>query len=407
MKNRLLRIARQQKGWSQQQLADFAELSPSTVERAERGEPIRVDSIHRLCSCLQRTPEQLGLIEASREVGKEPDTVPASQTSDAVGNALINSLISQIDLQNIEKLFTRKLARLLNWVIEELEDGTRLRWQLYYNSKNSLTEDGLLEQIIKLEQLANDGGQDHTKICQILVQNYQLAGSLARDNFRYKEAAKYFRKAYYIANEIDQPDLKATAIARQGLSFLRQNHFEKALELYQDAVNIATSAKPQTKAYIIAGLAEALARNGHSKECYEMLDEAEKLLSQTHQLSLEEDFAYVQLTMQSLQDSRGECFVLLGEPLKGLNYLISAGLHNNEQMNRNHCRLLMQQAEAFLAANQPDQCVQHTLKGLSIARQIESISNVHWSQEIYTKLLESKWVNEPAVRDLLEAIRTL
>lgn len=39
MKNMLLRAARQQRGWSQQQLADFAELSPSTIERAERGEP--------------------------------------------------------------------------------------------------------------------------------------------------------------------------------------------------------------------------------------------------------------------------------------------------------------------------------------------------------------------------------
>lgn len=406
MKNMLLRAARQEKGWSQQQLADFAELSASTIERAERGEPIRVDSIHRLCNCLQRTPEQLGLVKTLCEANKHLDSGQVLQTIDISGNAN-KSISSQIDLQSIEKLFTRELARLFNWVIEELEDGTRLRWQLYYNSKNSLTEDGLLEQIIKLEQLAHYGGQDHTRICQILVQNYQLAGSLSRDNFRYNEAAKHFRKAYSIAHEIDQPDLKATAIARQGLSFLRQNYFEKALALYRDAADIATSATSQTRAYVIAGLAEALARNGLSKECYERLDEAEKLLSQTPQLALEEDLAYVQLTMQSLQDSRGECFVLLGEPSKGLDYLISAELHNNQQMSRNHCRLLMQQAEAFLAANQPDQCVQHTLKGLLIARQIESISNIHWSQEIYMKLHESKWMNEPVVVDLLEAIRTL
>lgn len=406
MKNKLLRTARQHKGWSQQQLADFAELSPSTIERAERGEPIRVDSIQRLCTCLQKTPEQLGLLETAHEVDKRLDIVQALQTLETTGTHVISTLSPQIDLQSIEKLFTHKLIRLLNWIIEELEDGTRLRWQLYYNSKNSLTEDGLLEQIIKLEQLANDGGQNYTRICQLLVQNYQLAGSLARDNFRYNEAAKYFRKAYYIANEINQPDLKATALARQGLIFLRQNYFEKALELYQDATDVAKSAESQTRAYIISGLAEALARNGYSKECYEKLDEAEKLLTQRQRLSPEEDLAYVQLTMQSLQDARGECFVLLGEPVKGLDYLISAEHHSNQHMSRNHCRLLMQQAEAFLAANQPDQCVQHTLKGLFIARQIESISNINWSQEIYTKLHESKWTNEPLVAHLQEAIRT-
>ena len=38
-RNHLLREARLKKGWSQQQLADFAGLSLSTVERAERGNP--------------------------------------------------------------------------------------------------------------------------------------------------------------------------------------------------------------------------------------------------------------------------------------------------------------------------------------------------------------------------------
>jgi transcriptional regulator with XRE-family HTH domain len=67
MSNLLLRTARQQKGWNQQQLADFAELSVSTVERAERGESIRVDSIQRLCACLHKTPEQLGLLNGEHE----------------------------------------------------------------------------------------------------------------------------------------------------------------------------------------------------------------------------------------------------------------------------------------------------------------------------------------------------
>lgn len=40
-----IRTARQQQGWSQQQLADFAEVSLSPIERAERGEPIRVENL--------------------------------------------------------------------------------------------------------------------------------------------------------------------------------------------------------------------------------------------------------------------------------------------------------------------------------------------------------------------------
>lgn len=60
-KNSLLRDARRLRFWTQRELADFAEVSLSTVERAERGEQIGIDSMRRLCTCLEKSPEQLGL----------------------------------------------------------------------------------------------------------------------------------------------------------------------------------------------------------------------------------------------------------------------------------------------------------------------------------------------------------
>src|SRR5579864_2242298 len=63
MRNILLRTERLRRGWTQQQLADFAGLSLSTIERAEKGESIRVDCIQRLCECLSKTPEELGLLK--------------------------------------------------------------------------------------------------------------------------------------------------------------------------------------------------------------------------------------------------------------------------------------------------------------------------------------------------------
>src|SRR5215472_5508284 len=149
MTNLLLRTARQQKGWNQQQLADFAELSVSTIERAERGESIRVDSIQRLCACLHRTPEQLGLLHREQEE-RDDDEMKRRQTLQLLGTGtalLVGVPPTGLPTQAIENLFTRKLTRLQTWIVEGLEDGTRLRWQLYYTSRNTLTEDGLLNQI--------------------------------------------------------------------------------------------------------------------------------------------------------------------------------------------------------------------------------------------------------------------
>jgi transcriptional regulator with XRE-family HTH domain len=76
MRNTLLRTERLRKGWTQQQLADFAGISLSTVERAEKGESIRVDCIQRLCECLSKTSEELGLlkldIRSSEKVAVRP-----------------------------------------------------------------------------------------------------------------------------------------------------------------------------------------------------------------------------------------------------------------------------------------------------------------------------------------------
>lgn len=410
MNSTLLRAARRQKGWNQQQLADFAEVSLSTIGRAERGEPIRVDNIQRLCACLQKTPEQLGLVNTE---GQEVNRRQAIKAIGTAGTSFVAGLspsltASQETDRELDRLLARKLARLHAWVVDSVEDGTHLRWQLYYTSRNSLTEDGLLSQIARLEQLADDGGDHYQRVCRMLAQNYQLAGSLARDRFHYTKALEYFQKAEHLHEDTKLPDLTAAAIARQAVALLRKDqerYLEKSLALYRSAVEKAKHAEPYTRAYVLSGYAEALARKGHYDECSKSLDQAEGLLSGVAHVPLEEDFAYVRLTLQSLADSRGECYVLLGKPEQGLEYLQAAQKKLDQKMSRNTCRLLMQQSEAYLAAGKPDACVQQALKGLEVARLLESTSNVYWASEILTKLRSSAFSKESVVAELQEAVR--
>lgn len=57
-----LKRERLRRGWSQKQLADFAQISLNSVARAERGELLRVDICRLLCDCLgKEKPEDLGL----------------------------------------------------------------------------------------------------------------------------------------------------------------------------------------------------------------------------------------------------------------------------------------------------------------------------------------------------------
>jgi hypothetical protein len=65
----------------------------------------------------------------------------------------------------------------------------------------------------------------------------------------------------------------------------------------------------------------------------------------------------------------------------------------------------VQQAEAYLGAGQLDACVHATLKGLDVARLLESTSNIHWAREILEKLRSSLFGKEPIVAMLQEAIQ--
>src|SRR5258708_6184024 len=75
MRNTLLRTERRRRGWTQQQLADFAEISLSTVERAEKGESTRIDCIQRLCECLSKTPEELGLLKIDQKISESNNSM--------------------------------------------------------------------------------------------------------------------------------------------------------------------------------------------------------------------------------------------------------------------------------------------------------------------------------------------
>ncbi len=310
-----------------------------------------------------------------------------------------------LDLEETEPHTSERFARHTHWILQSLEEGIRSRWQLYYTTSNTVTEDGLLEQIAILEQLSDEGGHQE-RLARLLSQAYQLAGTLARERFQSHRASIYFREAERMAQEANSPDLLAAAVARHGLVLLRQwtPHPHGALPLYQQAADLAKRAEPHVYAYVLSGLAETLARTGEQSACYRALDLAEHCLHRSRGSAPEEDMAFVRLSLQSLADARGECFVLLGEPMKGLDYLQRAEHQLDPTLSRNHCRLLMQQAEAYLAAGEVDACVASTLEGLHLAQALRSGGSINWAHELYGKLRVSKWKHEPVVGQLGAAL---
>ena len=311
---------------------------------------------------------------------------------------------SFLDLEVVDSLSNYGNIPLDAWIIDSWENETFSRWELYYASNNLITERGLLEQIGKLEQHADASPKNSTRIICILAQDYQLAGSLARDNFHYSTAKKYLHEAHRLATLAQSVDLAAMSVERLAVVLLRQERVEEALSTYQEALEVAEHAQPYIKAYIWAGLGEAFARNKRTDDCHRALDQAQKLLVRLPGVPIENDIAHIRFSIDSVESTRGECSVLLGEPRKGLDYLQTAFRKLDPTLNRRRCSLLMQQAEAYFAAGQPDDCVDKAMQGLQLAHALLSKENVNWACEMHTKLLTSRWRNEPVVGQLRKAI---
>lgn len=361
-------VMNQPDGWTQEQLAEAMSVSTRWVQEIEKMEYIQDINRRKALAIILGIPTSL------------------------------------LDIEKLERLSERSTLQFKPTRLKSLEDGVRSRWQMYYSSSNQITEEGLLEQIEVLEELADNGGGDIKRIARVLSQSYQLVGTLARDDFKYSRAKKYFRNALDFAKVSQSPDLISTSVARHALVLLRQERQEDALLMYYEAVDLAKNAQPIVRAYINSRLAEVQARKGLHSDCYRTLDIAEKLLNKSGNVLLEDDLAFVRLTIQSLRDDRGECYVLSGQPWKGIEYLQIAQKLLDRNQSRNHCRLLMQLAEAFLVAEEPDACVEHAIEGLQIARMLGSAGNINWANEIHEKLLNSPWKNEIVVGKLGAAI---
>lgn len=361
-------VMNQPYGWTQEQLAEAMSVSTRWVQEIEKMEYIQDINRRKALAIVLGIPATL------------------------------------LNIERLERLSERSTLQIKPAMLKSLLDGVRSRWQTYYSSSNQVTEEGLLEQIELLEELADIGGGDTKLIARVLSQSYQLAGTLARDNFKYSRAKKYFRDALNFAKDSQSPDLISTSVARHALVLLRQWRNDDALHMYYEAVDLAKNAQPLVRAYINSGLAEAQARKGLQDDCHRTLDLAEKLFNSAGNVSPEDDLAFMRLTIQSLQDDRGECYVLSGQPRKGIEYLQAAEKLLDRNWSRHHCSLLMQQAEAFLAAKEPDICVEYAIEGLQIARTLGSAGNINRASEIHDKLLASTWKNEPVVGRLGAAI---
>ncbi|SFF96780.1 DNA-binding transcriptional regulator, XRE family [Planifilum fulgidum] len=380
MKNHLLREARLRKGWSQQQLADFAGISVSTVERAERGEPLRIDSIQRLCECLDKTPEELGLLKnEDRKKEKEME-------------ALLHDITPLTNNWNTADL----------WHDDVLSRGIAACQDLFFNGHPHQVEAILPLYCHHTTLLARQPSPFQQKAARLASQAHLLACELLADRENFGAAEQAGKQAFIYGKIADDTNLQvASLIGLANIGFHRKLT-NVALRAYQRAISLLDNATPLLKGRTYAGIAEVYAMRGQFQESMRAMG----LAYEHFPLKPEDDPAYPYLrasrySLYVFGDAQSRLF--LGQPKEAEKALIAMQQETNDPEVEPITRLdmLYYQAEIQIQQKDLDQSASILIEGAKLAKELGS--RLYFNKLIgsYNKL-SIQWPKEKRVAELEE-----
>lgn len=452
--------ARYSEGWSQEKVAESIGVTRNTVSQWERGvtdpHPIYV---HRLCQLYRKTAAELDLggrqgekvhregIEIKKS-GPDPssDDAPEDESelelhrfSQAVAQSLLqtfaelgipnlNSLYYQLEEQDMDKtrreflkdfgvpaafiglegkqLFTSSSMHNDDHLIF-LEHQMTTRWDLYHTGGTTRAYSGLDAWLNEIEIFSRQvqGSALHKRSQALLSMSYQLQGSLLRDMMKYAQAHFSYEKALRIAIELEDGELKAASLARQGVTYVQQKQPVEAIERLEEALKMANGlGMPCLSGYILQALSEAHAMASQADQSQQTAGLAEVALERRGEVI---ERSYCQPNTTSVKAQKGVNAVLLGNYDTAIALIDESLIKYNPTFVRGRARLIAQKAEAYYGKGLIDICSATAQESLLLAHSVGSNKTISRVQTLHTNLLLSHWKEEKSVTNLGMLLATL
>ena len=428
MRNSLLRNERLRKGWSQEHLADFSGVSLRTIQRAERGESLRPDSIQLLCKCLSKSTEDLGLFNAPEEaldvtkqleisynnsVEETDHLEQARESEEAVNRREATKKIAAFigattistphDLLNPQSWSQFSLALKGASEIENLASFTKLTetsWYLLKSSELDVLEKVLASYLPKLEALVQIDSKDRREAAGLTSQSYQIGGILASHQLNLDARRIYHQQAVQYSNVSQDYNVQAAALIQLASAFQYLNRPKKVQQTYQLTFPFIDEISPLLRSCVYLGLADASTQCGQKQEALRYLG----LARETFPPSPEYDpaFLYADAGFFSLALYEGLTFLGIEEPEKAWNAFSQIEKYpKNATPERVRIEIINLQAETAVVASDLERFYDRIEVGRNGAIAMGSEKRYQEAYEAY-KHGKQIWRNEPRIKDLAE-----
>lgn len=212
-----------------------------------------------------------------------------------------------------------------------------------------------------------------------------------------------YQRAFHVAQELEDAELMASALARQGVTLIQQERPKEAIIYLSGALDLVeTQHVPFLKGHTLQALAEAHAKAQQPEESWSRIGQAELYLVGKEQS--QEKSLIRGVTIASISAQRGVNAVLLYDYQKAISLIDESLTIYDPALIRGRARLIAQKAEAYYGLGMIDACIGNALSALSLARSAGSSKTENRIRTLYTTLIQSSRGKDQSVIQLKETL---
>ncbi len=372
----VIRYYRELRNWKAKDLADAIGQSLRHVYEIESSPnmPELISRRQALSSLLQIPPVLLGL---------------AIVVPDNAADHLLD------EIAGVVKIFD---AQTMNMYENMLASS----WELYYTSSALRAANNIDHWLDYLTSAAKEArGVQRDQLLSLLCRFYQLSGVAARDRMDAQRAIKDGKKAVDLAFHLGNPELIAASLFRRARTFIQQQKYEAAVRDLEAALPYADRSRDPLKGYVYQTTAETYALVAGTdrqlqKKSLNIFDQVGRIIRKG---DLEDDGSFVKLNIAGLYMDRARALTQFNQPDEARDALNIARENLGPELTRWQARLLIGDAQTYLAEGDAESACTVALDALKIVRATQSHSNEQRIVKLYRKLQE-QFPHQPMVSRL-------
>lgn len=372
----LVRAYRQQRGWTQEELAERWGHTRGYVSQVEAGRR-KVDSTAQLISLadiLDIPQEQLEAI--GRGIPERKIKAPTLAQAD---NAILQMLLAPA------------------------KDMVKFAWLAWWADSVPNIEERLCDLVAELDQaLGAYHGEFTTHAQQLLAYAHQMLGKIAQDRMDFTAAGAHFSEMIDFGQELHDADVITSGMVHQADVLRKRGRFEAALRCFEAAAPYADVAAPRVAGRRLMIMGRAYAAHGDEAKFLRAADQSIEIASSLKETldNLADEFSYCDALQEKAQGH-----TVLWQPEKALEIYKETDRLRPARLLRDRSSYAIVKAQAHAYVGDLDKGLAHSLEGLKTATQCRSKRYVDRVQTMHNRLKITKMGTARQVKEIGEALQ--